>query len=196
MAQSLKSIIASIPEAELRNYLLELATKDAALQNRIRARFSQPEINEMRMIVQHEVDALLSRCEDRDGFISYYKAMDFEAGLEKIIDDYIDPLLADDDASTAIPLIGIIFDAVQNAEMDDDGETMELLEACMERWEAILAHADDDQREQLAKWMERNLNAIHFSDPQEMLFDFYVSHFQHRPFIQNRFKQLDQVLQP
>lgn len=196
MAQSLKSIVASIPEAELRSFLLELATKDSAVQNQIRLRYSQVGTKDLEKIMEIEIASLVRSCSDDDDFISYRKAADFEIGIEKIIEQYIDPLLTDQaTAADAIPLIGIVFDTLDDVDMDDDGETGELLYACMSRWEEVLGHASADQRDQLAQWMENHLNSVHFTDPQEQLFHFYTHHFSERPFVQKRYEDLDKSVQ-
>ena len=196
MAQSLKSIIASIPEAELRSFLLELATKDSAVQNQIRMRYSQVDTEDLVSIMEAEITSLVLSCSDDDDFISYRKAADFEIGLEKIMEQYIDPLLSNQDtAAESIPLIGMVFDTLDDVNMDDDGETGELLCACMSRWEEVLGHASADQREQLAQWMENHLNSVHFTDPQEELFHFYTHHFSERPFVRKRYEDLDKNVQ-
>lgn len=192
MAQSLKNIIASIPEAELRSFLLELAAKDSAVQNQIRVRYSQVGTKDLERIIETEIASLVRSCSDDDDFISYRKAADFEMGLETIMEQYIDPLLSDQaTVADAIPLIGMVFDTLDDVDMDDDGETRELLDACMFRWEEVLNHASAQEHEQLAGWFENHLNSIYFTGLQEELFYFYTCHFSGRPFVRQRYEDLD-----
>ena len=99
-----------------------------------------------------DVDTIFRQYEDRSGFISYFKAMDFQIDIERYLYENASTLIDNDFAAEAFDLTGYVFLKLSNAAIDDDGQISSIASLCYDLWKKTMEVGTTDERAEMKRW--------------------------------------------
>ena len=99
-----------------------------------------------------DVDTIFRQYEDRSGFISYFKAMDFQIDIERYLYDTASRLIDRSLAAEAFDLTAYVFLKLGNAAIDDDGQISSIASLCYDLWKKAMEVASPDERSKMKQW--------------------------------------------
>ena len=99
-----------------------------------------------------DVDTIFRQYEDRSGFISYFKAMDFQIDIERYLYENASTLIDNDFAAEAFDLTAYVFLKLGNAAIDDDGQISSIASLCYDLWKKAMEVASPDERSKMKQW--------------------------------------------
>ncbi len=99
-----------------------------------------------------DVDMIFRQYEDRSGFISYFRAMDFQIDIERYLYDTASRLIDSSLEVEAFDLTTYVFLKLSNAAIDDDGQISSIASLCYDLWKQTIKAAPQDERSKMKKW--------------------------------------------
>lgn len=190
--QELATVVNTIPEEDVKRFLIELAEEDDSLRNRILIAYSE-DIGEHQMLrLKKEVDEFAYRYSDRRGFIDYYHASDYIDALNGFMCEKVQPLIDKHCYSQAFDLINYVFYSIGNQDVDDsDGGTVWVANTCYEFWQQILEKCEEKDRQQIFQWFLQHQEGYVIDYLQEYIKDFLMNEFHDPNLLEQKLKMLD-----
>ena len=99
-----------------------------------------------------DVDTIFRQYEDRTGFISYFRAMDFQVDIERYLYDTANRLIDSSLTTEAFDITTYVFLKLSNAAIDDDGQISSIASLCYDLWKQTIKVASQDERSQMKQW--------------------------------------------
>lgn len=193
--QELESVINSIPEAEVKRLLAELAWEDESLRNRILTAYSE-DISEQQMIrLKKEVNSISYQYSDRYGFVDYRNASHYTSALERFMDDKVQSLIDNQYYQQAFELVNHVFYTLGNQDMDDsDGGTGYVANICYEFWQQILEEGGEENKAWMFQWFKEHQDGYVIDYMQEYIEDFLMNEFHDPDLLKQKLEMLDGII--
>ena len=99
-----------------------------------------------------DVDTIFRQYEDRTGFISYFRAMDFQVDIERYLYDTANRLIDSSLTAEAFEFTTYVFLKLSNASIDDDGQISSIASQCYDLWKQTIKDASRDERSKMKQW--------------------------------------------
>lgn len=103
--------------------------------------------------LKSNVDIIFRQYADRSGFISYFKAMDFQIAIEGYLYDNASKLIDSNYAKEAFDLTAYVFLKLNKTSIDDDGEISSIASLCYDLWKREIEIAAPDERSKMEEWL-------------------------------------------
>ncbi|MCB5221427.1 SWIM zinc finger family protein [Lactiplantibacillus pentosus] len=104
------------------------------------------------------VDDLFDSNADAGGFIDYGAATDFGDETLTFLNEEVQPLVDQGEYGLVFQILAHLMLKIDHVDIDDsDGETMMIVNASVDLWEAVLTKADADLQQQVFDWLCKQL---------------------------------------
>ena len=154
----LAALVASVPETELRTFLLEALRRDEQLSTLFTQRFATIDVAASCRRLAKQIDAATWEYADR-GFIDWRGALGFEQRYHELVHTSIDPLVARGAYVAALELSIQALHSLEPIEIDDsDGFFSSAIDDVEDMWDAWLKEGDDDFASALFERISRYLD--------------------------------------
>ena len=174
----ISSVIALIPEKELRSLVLSLAQEDKSLQNALLSKYSKSLEPWQIKSFQDEFFAIIEDVSDRHGFIDYKNASFFEHRAEKFLERRVGVLIEKGQFREAFEVSKMVYTQLGSLEIDDsNGTIMTIAGDCCQIWSSIFQQCSKEEEQEMFKWILDCLEDSLASYLEEGLIDFWMNEF-------------------
>ncbi len=147
---SWQEAVSQMPEGELRAFLMELASKDARIQERLVLRHTKQLPKNQMKEWKEELRNLAHNSSDSDGFIDYDDAYDFCTEVDAFLKDTASELMDAGMVLDAFHLICMTYELIIEQDMDDsDGGLSIVLETCESLWREAIKEGNSSEKEEM-----------------------------------------------
>ncbi len=183
-----EKLVDEASEETVRDFLVEILEEDNSLLPRFERKVDPNVPKKEPFVYRKIIDEIFYVNSDSSGFIDYYKALDLETDLEIFLkNDIEDTLMRDHAYEDAFELTSKIFVELSNQEIDDSGGiTTHIIYYILEIWENILAHGDQELKEQMFRWFTSQLNGGLIDYMEENLEDMLFENFMETEFLEEK----------
>ena len=145
--EKLEKELDSLTEEQLRALLLQAALRHQDVQDRIAWTGQKEAGAAAKKAWAEEIKRIAYEASDCDGFISYYRAREYEDSLLSFLYDTIDPLRENGLVMDAFELVGMVLFSALSQDIDDsDGELSSISSSCTNLWKKLIADPEADQK--------------------------------------------------
>lgn len=192
--KELAEVIGKIPVDELRSILTQLAQENESFRNHIMTKYSSS-VSEMQMIrLKKEIDNIVYRYSDRNGFVDWRKAGDFIAAMENFLYDNVQEVIDKGAYMQAFELTNNVFVKIGSQDMDDsDGGMVMVANTCYEFWKQILENCNEPDQKKMFQWFEKHQahgTVIDFME--DYISDFLMNEFHDKELLEQKLRMLDE----
>lgn len=186
------SIVALIPEKDLRSLVLSLAREDNSLQNAILSKYSKSLDSWQMKSFRDEFNDILESVSDRYGYIDYEASSSFEYQAEEFLKKHTNILIEKKLFREAFEVTKIVYEQLGDLEIDDsNGTIMTIAEDCYEIWRNIFEKCSREEEQEMFEWMLDNLNSSLVDYMEDSLIDFWMEEFPEIEHLQQKLAFLD-----
>lgn len=157
---SWQDILQRLSEADLRNFVFQLAEDNRDLQKKIVLDFStgRPSAQEMYQY-EREIDRVLAPY-DRLGFIEWDASKDFADKVIDYLSSTIPPLIKRSCTMEVLELVNIMAVNVADISFEDEDDQQLCLDECRAYWADIIGHAKREDVPKLHQWFVQQMDAV------------------------------------
>ena len=193
--ENLQDIVDSIPEAELRYYVYNLAKDNKSIENYIRINYGSSIDAEYMKNLKKDLRAIIRRYSD-DGFIAWEDAFDYISDVEAFMKTNIEGLIDKNFLMEAFELTNYVLDKITNQPMDDsDGGIVAVAGDCEDYWLEIMEKADDKSKDKMFRWFNNKLLKHQLDDfIEDVVYEFIMKNFAEEKYLEKKLALLDELI--
>ena len=193
--ENLQDIVDSIPEAELRDYVYNLAKDNKSIENYIRINHGSSIDAEYMKNLKKDLRAIIRRYSN-DGFIAWEDAFDYISDVEDFMKINIEGLIDKNFLMEAFELTNCVLDKITNQPMDDsDGGIVAVAGDCKDYWLEIMEKADDKSKDKMFRWFNNKLLKHQLDDfIEDVVYEFIMKNFAEEKYLEKKLALLDEFI--
>ena len=193
--ENLQDIVDSIPEAELRDYVYNLAKDNKSIENYIRINYGSSIDAEYIKNLKKDLRAIIRRYSN-DGFIAWEDAFDYISDVEDFMKINIEGLIDKNFLMEAFELTNCVLDKITNQPMDDsDGGIVAVAGDCKDYWLEIMEKADDKSKDKMFRWFNNKLLKHQLDDfIEDVVYEFIMKNFAEEKYLEKKLALLDEFI--
>ena len=193
--ENLQDIVDSIPEAELRDYVYNLAKDNKSIENYIRINYGSSIDAEYMKNLKKDLRAIIRRYSD-DGFIAWEDAFDYISDVEAFMKTNIESMIDKNFLVEAFELTNYVLDKITNQPMDDsDGGIVAFAGDCKDYWLEIMEKADDKSKDKMFRWFNNKLLKHQLDDfIEDVVYEFIMKNFAEEKYLEKKLALFDEFI--
>ena len=193
--ENLQDIVDSIPEAELRDYVYNLAKDNKSIENYIRINHGSSIDAEYMKNLKKDLRAIIRRYSN-DGFIAWEDAFDYISDVEAFMKTNIESMIDKNFLVEAFELTNYVLDKITNQPMDDsDGGIVAVAGDCKDYWLEIMEKADDKSKDKMFRWFNNKLLKHQLDDfIEDVVYEFIMKNFAEEKYLEKKLALLDEFI--
>lgn len=193
--ENLQDIVDSIPEAELRDYVYNLAKDNKSIENYIRINYGSSIDAEYMKNLKKDLRAIIRRYSD-DGFIAWEDVFDYISDVEAFMKTNIESMIDKNFLVEAFELTNYVLDKITNQPMDDsDGGIVAVAGDCKDYWLEIMEKADDKSKDKMFRWFNNKLLKHQLDDfIEDVVYEFIMKNFAEEKYLEKKLALLDEFI--
>lgn len=195
-AESIDSLISRIPDDELRNVLAQVCRDHETVYRQLSLRYTVKISSEYLKKLHWELERIRDEFSDRNGFVSWRYAGDFEIAVTDFLTRNTETLVERGELMLAFRFVNDTLRFVGEQDIDDDGQLIIIAHVGADCWSMVLAAASSSEKEELFRWFTECMNDK--NQPyylEDTVADFYEKEFQEPYFLEKKL-ELCQVSGP
>lgn len=180
VTMNIANLLSDVPKDELVDFLCVLAAKNEPIASMIIARFEKTDGKSELSAIKTQVNRIIRRNGDSDGFIDYRASYRFEKEMQSYMQNIFPPLISAGKMWTSFEALCFVFlKFAEPIDIDDSNGTISnLTYEIMGFWEQSINAMADDERKKARSWFEKNMHSEKIIDyMQEYLFNAYTAFF-------------------
>lgn len=172
----LYSLIQSIEEDALKDFIYQLACKDKRFSNRLWLQFFKGESVEELRPLERSLNTICKKYLGLEQFIPYWDAGDFYKEVEGFFDRNLKILMDREHYESAFDFIAMVYDKLCQIEIDDsDGDIEFLAKECSEAWKEVLPHIENTAEERrIHRWFMDRIGVNTVNDLEDYVFEVFM----------------------
>ncbi len=180
-------VVNQAQEGEVRDFLIQLLSKDELLLKKFRA-FVSHEITKSDMqAYKKQVRGVVKKYLGWENVIPYQAASAFMNEMEAFLDDQVQTMLDDQNYAEAFELTSHVFMEAGGVDLDDsDGGLGMLMERCAEIWSEVLDCADARTERRIYDWVTRRLDGELTDYMEDYMEQVLMSRFSGREYLEEK----------
>ena len=193
--ENLQDIVDSIPEAELRDYVYNLAKDNKSIENYIRINYGSSIDAEYIKNLKKDLRAIIRRYSN-DGFIAWEDAFDYISDVEAFMKTNIESMIDKNFLVEAFELTNCVLDKITNQPMDDsDGGIVAVAGDCKDYWLEVMEKADDKSKDKMFRWFNNKLLKHQLDDfIEDVVYEFIMKNFAEEKYLEKKLALLDEFI--
>ena len=188
--KTIESIVARIPENEIRDVLVDLCKRNEEIGHFISLRYSEKNIAVRLKELSRDLERIVREYSDKHGFVHWRDAGDLELAVEGFLTDNTSALTARGEAIPAFRMVNDTMMRIGELDIDDDGHLCRIASVICECWSSILNACSAREKRELFQWFSDH--AFDKRIPyyaQDVFRTFYEDEFQERDLLERKLKQ-------
>jgi len=191
---TVSTLVANASDQQVRDFLTRVLTADGRLAQQFKTMVSPAASKEALLEYRLLITSLFQSHMDRSGFIDYRAARAFGNDVADFMQGDVQQMITDQRLGLAFDVVAVIAERVTNLDIDDsDGETMFIVQECVDAWEQIVQQADLTLRRQMFQWFQQHVEGS-LEPFDEAIIDFIFQNFTEPEFLQAKLTLSDQQL--
>ncbi|WP_125580031.1 SWIM zinc finger family protein [Levilactobacillus cerevisiae] len=155
---TVSTLVANASDQQVRDFLTRVLTADGRLAQQFKTMVSPAASKEALLEYRLLITSLFQSHMDRSGFIDYRAARAFGNDVADFMQGDVQKMIIDQRLGLAFDVVAVVAERVTNLDIDDsDGETMIIVQECVDAWEQIVQQADLTLRRQMFQWLRHRL---------------------------------------
>ncbi|WP_367376959.1 SWIM zinc finger domain-containing protein [Levilactobacillus cerevisiae] len=191
---TVSTLVANASDQQVRDFLTRVLTADGRLAQQFKTMVSPAASKEALLEYRLLITSLFQSHMDRSGFIDYRAARAFGNDVADFMQGDVQQMIIDQRLGLAFDVVAVVAERVTNLDIDDsDGETMIIVQECVDAWEQIVQQADLTLRRQMFQWFQQHVEGS-LEPFDEAIIDFIFQNFTEPEFLQAKLTLSDQQL--
>ncbi len=185
--EAIDTLISRIPDSELRIVLAQLCRDYETVHQQLALRYSKQISGEYLKKLHWELERIRDEFSERNGFINWRNATDFEIAVTDFLTRNAAALVARREPMLAFRFVNDTLRFVGEQDIDDDGHLSVIAAVGAECWSMVLATASSAEKEELFRWFTEHRDSKDQNYYlEDTVADFYEKEFQEPRFLEKK----------
>ncbi|MFC6260542.1 SWIM zinc finger family protein [Levilactobacillus fujinensis] len=190
---TLTELVAGATDQQVRDFLTLALAADNRLAQRFRMGVTQTVRENELVTYQQQIEMVFVAHQDRHGYVDYRAADALMAELSDYVTKDIQTIIDSQQLKLAFQVVNSLVSKISNAEVDDDGGILSLVDDCSEAWQQVIDEADMPLKRQLFSWFKEHADGS-FETFNSEIIRLLNDNFSEPGFLQSKLKWTEEKL--